>query len=135
MKTTLILAGAIALVLISMESPAFGSPASGASPPPNEAIASLMSDTLINDEGLVRQKRSLGKCRYDHDCGMGYICSHMWIESAWGYRCVGRSQGIDRNRHNGVWVEVDGCGRRCNYSNDCPNGQGCYYTNSGRRCC
>ena len=52
MKTTLILAGAIALMLISMESPAFGSRA-----PPNEAIASLMSDTLIDNEGLVRQKR------------------------------------------------------------------------------
>ena len=52
MKTILILAGAIALVLISMESPAFGSPA-----PPNKAIATLMSDTLIDNEGLVRQKR------------------------------------------------------------------------------
>ena len=56
MKTTLILAGAITLMLISMESPAFGSPA-----PPNEAITSLMSDTLINNEGLVRQKRGFRK--------------------------------------------------------------------------
>ena len=65
MKTTLILAGAIALVLISMESPAFGSPA-----PPNEAITSLMSDTLIDNEGLVRQKRDRTSCRSDSDCDL-----------------------------------------------------------------
>ena len=70
MKTALILAGAIALVLISMESPAFGSPA-----PPNEAIVSPMSDTLIDNKGLVRQKRehvepgTFGtRCRSDSDC-------------------------------------------------------------------
>ena len=67
MKPALILAGAITLVLISMESPAFGSPA-----PPNEAIASLMSDTLIDNEGLVRQKRGTGarwaRCHSTWDC-------------------------------------------------------------------
>ena len=71
MKTALILAGAITLVLISMESPAFGSPA-----PPNKAIASLMSDTLIDNEGLVRQKRGLipffsGSRGYKEDCRDG----------------------------------------------------------------
>ena len=75
MKTTLILAGAIALVLISMESPVFGSPA-----PPNKAIATLMSDTLIDNEGLVRQKRGTGgngsRCRYHSDCRSGY-CKYM----------------------------------------------------------
>ena len=45
MKTILILGGANALVLISMESPAFGSPA-----PRNEAeaIASLVSDIITD---------------------------------------------------------------------------------------
>ena len=79
MKTILILAGAIALVLISMESPAFGSPA-----PPNEASASLMSDTLIDNEGLVRQKRrprAILECVNDRDCRrMGYrLCG--WFRS------------------------------------------------------
>ena len=67
MKTTLILAGAIALMLIYMESPAFGSPA-----PSSEAIASPMSDTLIDNEGLVRQKR--GTCRSDRDCYRPNMC-------------------------------------------------------------
>ena len=83
MKTILILAGAIALVLISMESPAFGSPA-----PPNEASASLMSDTLIDNEGLVRQKRGAyfynynrqstkrkgSRCSYNSDCNDSLYC-------------------------------------------------------------
>ena len=76
MKTALILAGAIALVLISMESPAFGSPA-----PPNEAIATLIGDTLNDNEGLVRQKRARhyvpgygARCSYDSDCDRGYYC-------------------------------------------------------------
>ena len=73
MKTALILAGAIALMLISMESPAFGSPA-----PPNEASASLTSDTLIDNEGLVRQKRGTGgygsRCTYDSDCRWDLYC-------------------------------------------------------------
>ena len=77
MKNTLILAGAITLMLISMESPAFGSPA-----PPNEASASLMSDNLIDNEGLVRQKRGTGvfgdKCEYDSDCVEGRLCYKHW---------------------------------------------------------
>ena len=87
MKTALILAGAIALVLISMESPAFGSPA-----PPNEAIASLMSDTLIDNEGLVRQKRGTGRfgsrCWSDSDCRRGLKCR---VYRRGGYRrmCIG----------------------------------------------
>ena len=63
MKITLILAGAIALVLISMERPASGSPPS--SPP--KAIASLMSDSLNDKEGLVRQKRQ-DECHYYNRC-------------------------------------------------------------------
>ena len=85
MKTTLIFAGAITLVLISMESPAFGSPA-----PPNQAIASLMSDTLIDNEGLVRQKRGTtpyGRpCRYQSDCRSDLVCcvyaAHSYTESS-----------------------------------------------------
>ena len=75
MKTVLILAGAITLVLISMKSPAFGSPA-----PPNEASASLMSDTLIDNEGLVRQKRGTGvvgaPCTSNSDCRRGLKCDY-----------------------------------------------------------
>ena len=81
MKTTLILAGAITLVLISMKSPAFGSPA-----PPNEAIASPMSDTLIDNEGLVRQKRGTDnriigwgeQCIRDSDCRWGLYCQYVY---------------------------------------------------------
>ena len=84
MKTALILAGAIALVLISMESPALCSPT-----PPNEAIASLMSDTLIDNEGLVRQKRGTGnrgwRCSYDSDCRRGLRCDRYSLGS---YRCT-----------------------------------------------
>ena len=70
MKTALILAGAITLVLISMERPASGSPA----PPPPEAIASPMSDSLNDNEGLVRQKRGWGTCRSDRDCYDPNMC-------------------------------------------------------------
>ena len=81
MKTALILAGAITLVLISMESSASGSPT------PNEAIASLMSDTLIDNEGLVRQKRfSCGRrCNYGYNCPRGTGCWDNWD----GRRCCG----------------------------------------------
>ena len=73
MKTALILVGAITLVLISMEGSASGSP------PPNEAMASPMSDTLIDNEALVRQKRGAGeygdRCSSDRDCRRGLNCS------------------------------------------------------------
>ena len=89
MKTALILAGAITLVLISMEGSASGSP------PPNEAEASLMSDTLTDNEGLERrrgnrQMRSL--CKNDCQCGRGICCVHSHYDywgNCWGY-CNGR---------------------------------------------
>ena len=74
MKTALILVGAVALVLISMDSSASGSPA------PNEAIKSLISDDLIDNKGLVRQKRGTGgwgsRCRSHSDCRRDYYCAN-----------------------------------------------------------
>ena len=113
MKTTLILAGAITLVLISMESPAFSSPA-----PTNEAIASLMSDTP-SDEGLVRQKRGTGgygdRCNSNGDCKRDFVC-------VGGYSILGHFVT--------QCAYPRGYGKKCNSDGDCRRGLRCVGANS-----
>merc|ERR1712150_374330 len=58
MKIALILAGAIPIVLASFESLVSAGPAPNEEgPAPSEEVSPLMSDTLIDNMGLVRHKR------------------------------------------------------------------------------
>ena len=85
MKTALILAGAITLVLISMERPASGSPA----PPPPEA--------MNDNEGLVRQKRD----RRVPCTAWGYIGGN---DCASRFDCCGKSGYCEGKVGLGIFV-------------------------------
>ena len=63
MKTALIFAGAIALVLISMESPAFGSPTPG-----NEALDSLINFLGLGNDANEWPACPRVRCRSHSDC-------------------------------------------------------------------
>ena len=129
MKTALILVGAVALVLISKESSASGSPTR------NEAIKSrdpfyyarfTLSNDLIDNKGLVRQKRGTGgylsRCRSDSDCN--------------GMDCSNRRCRWENSQRGGGWLEEGEEGWRCQWDRDCRSGLWCQYFPEprGKRC-